>query len=135
MSERGLSIRGTRQTFFGLVGAQLTAASARPWTRLLVRALAVLGLMAILVFFATAGTLRFERGMRYYDELGAALLRGHLYVAQQPSAELLALPNPYDATQNHGLVLHDASLYNGHFYLYFGPAPALIHTVWHLLAR
>jgi hypothetical protein len=111
---------------------QATALKGGRWA---VRVLALVGFTAVIAFFASAGTFRFDRGWLYYDELGAAFLRGQLYLAEQPRPELLALPNPYDATQNGGLTLHDASLYGGHYYLYFGPTPALIHAAWWAVRR
>src|SRR5947209_4966923 len=82
---------------------------ARPWPVIRVRAafLPTLSIAiasaALYAYFATGGTLRFDRGMRYYDELGVAFARGQLYLAAQPRPELLALSNPYDATLNRGL--------------------------------
>lgn len=41
---------------------------------------------------------------------------------------MLALPDPYDPAQNAPYRLHDASLYQGRYYLYFGPTPVfLVH--------
>ncbi|MEO8128896.1 MAG: hypothetical protein ABJF23_06095 [Bryobacteraceae bacterium] len=42
-----------------------------------------------------------------------------------PRAGLLALSDPYDPAQNGTLRIHDLSLYKGHYYAYFGPAPAI----------
>jgi hypothetical protein len=58
--------------------------------------------------------------------LANGFLSGHLYLPLKPTAELLALPNPYDSKANEKWRLHDASLYRGHYYLYFGPTPALV---------
>ena len=44
----------------------------------------------------------------------------------QPSPKLLALPDPYDPAANGPYHLHDAVLFNGKYYIYFGPAPAAI---------
>ena len=52
-----------------------------------------------------------------------------MFLSVEPSAELLKLPNPYDPTQNAKYALHDASLFHGKYYLYFGVAPALIAFV------
>ena len=62
----------------------------------------------------------------YYNSLTRGFLAGHLYLPIEPSPGLLALPDPYDPAANSGLRLHDASLFNGRFYLYFGPTPALV---------
>src|SRR5207248_6297600 len=39
---------------------------------------------------------------------------------------LLALADPYDPAQNAPYRLHDASLYHGRYYLYFGPTPVAL---------
>jgi hypothetical protein len=62
----------------------------------------------------------------YYALLTDAFLAGQTSLLVQPPAELLALPNPYDPTRNGEYRLHDASLYHGKYYLYFGPTPALV---------
>ncbi len=77
----------------------------------------------------------------YYARLGKAFMAGHTYLESQPSPALLALPNPYDPATRNGKIgriedqsaynskmgfLWDTSLYQGKYYLYFGPVPALI---------
>ena len=72
----------------------------------------------------------------HYNLLVDGYLKGHLYLAVQPPPALLALPNPYDPVQNLGLRLHDASLYRGRYYLYFGPVPALfLHLPWRAVSQ
>ncbi len=61
-----------------------------------------------------------------YQYLTQGFLSGHLNLLVPPSAELLNLPDPYDPMQNVKLRLHDASLYKGKYYLYFGPLPVVI---------
>jgi hypothetical protein len=69
-----------------------------------------------------------------YVELADALLGNRLSLITEPSQAMISLPDPYDPLQNHGLRLHDASLYKGKYYLYFGPAPALMAFIpWKLL--
>ncbi len=63
---------------------------------------------------------------RYFDQLADALLQGSFALLEEPPIELLALENPYDWKLREGLeYIWDASLYNGQYYLYFGPVPAL----------
>jgi hypothetical protein len=57
--------------------------------------------------------------------MAEGFLQGHLSLAIQPPPQLLALPDPYDADANGALRLHDASLYGGKYYYYWGPVPAL----------
>ena len=59
----------------------------------------------------------------YYNLLTTAFLGGHLYLPVVPPPELLAAKNPF-GVEGVGR-LQDASLYNGRFYLYYGPTPAL----------
>jgi hypothetical protein len=62
----------------------------------------------------------------YYDYLGRAFAAGHLYLPIQPAPEVLALSNPYDPTAAVDFKMHDMAYRNGHYYLYHGPAPALL---------
>ena len=62
----------------------------------------------------------------YYALLTDAFLAGQTSLLVPPPSELLALPNPYDPLRNGEFRLHDASLYHGKYYLYFGPTPALV---------
>ena len=66
------------------------------------------------------------RGPEFYTLLSDAFLAGQTSLLLKPSAEMLALPDPYDPLRNEGFRLHDASLYHGKYYLYFGPTPALV---------
>jgi hypothetical protein len=71
----------------------------------------------------------------YYNLLARGFVSGHLYLPIQPAPELLALSNPWDPSVDRTLKLHDAVLYNGHYYLYFGATPAvLLFTPWRLLS-
>jgi hypothetical protein len=62
----------------------------------------------------------------YYQLLTDAFLAGQTSLLVQPPAQLLALPDPYDPVANAYLRLHDAALYHGKYYLYFGPTPAIV---------
>lgn len=62
----------------------------------------------------------------YYDLLADGFLAGQLSLKVEPRAELLQLPDPYDPVQNEPYRLHDLSLYNGKYYLFSGPLPALV---------
>jgi hypothetical protein len=66
-----------------------------------------------------------------YNALAEALLAGKTSLLIKPRPELLALDDPYDPIKNHQMdagglyCLHDASLYRGKYYLYFGVVPAV----------
>jgi len=61
-----------------------------------------------------------------YNLQAAGLARGQLNLPVEPRPELLALQNPYDPIANEPYRLHDATLYNGKYYSYFGITPALV---------
>lgn len=62
----------------------------------------------------------------YYNFLAKGFLAGQLNLSVTPSPQLLALPDPYDPIANVSYRLHDAALFDGKYYLYFGPTPALL---------
>jgi hypothetical protein len=60
----------------------------------------------------------------YYNLQADAFLHGHLALDVPVASELAAAKNPYDPAVP-GARLPDASLYNDHYYLSWGPAPAV----------
>jgi 4-amino-4-deoxy-L-arabinose transferase-like glycosyltransferase len=69
-----------------------------------------------------------------YNMLADAFVHGQTSLLVKPKPELLALPDPYDPTQNGIYRLHDMSLYKGKYYAYFGPAAAaLVFLPWQVL--
>lgn len=72
-----------------------------------------------------------------YYQLAQALAKGHLYLDAQPSAELMAMENPYDSVSritNEVPYLWDHAYFGGRYYVYFGVLPTLIyHLPWYLL--
>lgn len=95
----------------------------------------VLGAIALVVcafYFWTAYTS--GPGTGYYDLQTEAFLDGRASLSVVPAPELLALPDPYDPAQNAPYRLHDASLYEGRYYLYFGPTPVfLVHLPFRVI--
>ncbi len=70
----------------------------------------------------------------YYNYLAQGFASGHLYLSWAPDPALLAMPNPWDFSIPDNLKLHDAVLYNGHYYLYHGAGPAvMLFTPWKLI--
>jgi hypothetical protein len=93
----------------------------------------ILGLMCALslyyAFVVTAGTFGvLGWNSDFYDALAEGFRAGHLYLKTVPAPELLARANPYaySSDKDWDAWLWDASLYNGHFYIYWGPVPALL---------
>jgi hypothetical protein len=71
----------------------------------------------------------------HYEYLTEGFLSGHTYLSLQPAADLLALKDPYRPGQQVSLELLDASLYQGKYYMYYGPGPAvLLMLPWRVLA-
>lgn len=71
----------------------------------------------------------------HYAYLTDALLSGQLHLKVQPDPQLAQLANPYSGSQDIP-TLHDASYFEGRYYLYFGPTPVLLLLgPWHLLTR
>lgn len=63
----------------------------------------------------------------YYNLLLNGFEKGGLNMDVQPRRDLLEAENPYDPRKRPpNSALHDASLYDGKYYLYFGPAPAVV---------
>src|SRR5262245_13177214 len=60
----------------------------------------------------------------YYDMLAEGFRAGHLHLAVSPPPALLAKANPFDPIWR-PLWLWDASLHGDHYYLYWGPLPAV----------
>lgn len=63
----------------------------------------------------------------YYTLLVHGWLDGHLHMKADVPEALLRIADPYDPTQRPtGLGLHDATFYQGKYYIYFGVAPAVV---------
>jgi len=89
--------------------------------------LAIVFASTIALYSCSASFVRTADSSTFYGQLGQAFLSGHSYIDAKPSPELLALPNPYDPKARiDARILWDASLYQGRYYLYFGPVPALL---------
>jgi hypothetical protein len=84
--------------------------------------------IATYAFFISAGfSSRPPPSQRYYDMLADAFLAKQLHLRELPERELLEQADPYDYKTSHRLwKLWDASLYDGKYYFYWGPLPALV---------
>jgi hypothetical protein len=72
----------------------------------------------------------------HFHLLAAGFRSGHTYLAIEPDPALVELENPYPfENREHINQLWDASLYNGRYYLYWGPAPALVALAIESAAR
>src|SRR6187455_485414 len=69
----------------------------------------------------------FPPSTNYYDLQANAFLHGQLALEVEPDPALLALENPYEPADRENIpVLWDATLYQGKYYLYWGPVPAVL---------
>ncbi|MFH1185610.1 MAG: hypothetical protein V1755_11335 [Chloroflexota bacterium] len=88
----------------------------------------VLLVIAVYVWIVSVGywTIWPESSDRY-NMLATAFQHGKLALLEQPDSRLTELPNPYDCTERGSIpFLWDTLLYEGKYYLYFGPVPALV---------
>jgi len=69
----------------------------------------------------------------YYELLTEAIVSGQTYLKLEPDPRLARLPNPWAGAQGIPRA-HDATYYNGRYYIYFGVAPViLLLAPWRLL--
>lgn len=76
-------------------------------------------------YFWTAGSSP-DPGRSYHSYLAESFANGETSLPLEPAPELATLEDPYDPVQNAPYRQHDASYYDGKFYLYFGPSPAAL---------
>ncbi len=78
------------------------------------------------LWYASAGLFpNFPAVDNAYLDLGESFLHGQIALLEKPDPRLIHLPNPYDPAQRDMPYPWDASYYQGKFYLYWGPVPAL----------
>jgi hypothetical protein len=91
-------------------------------------------ILAVYVWFISVGYwTAWPKTGNYFDRLAQAFEKGQVSLLEEPESNLLNLANPY-VYKNRVNVDYpwDAILYNGKFYFYWGPAPALIIMLAHL---
>ncbi|MEW6402157.1 MAG: hypothetical protein AB1649_10175 [Chloroflexota bacterium] len=88
----------------------------------------VIGVLAVYVWCVSVGLwITWPRLTNYYDLLGTAFSHGQIALEVPPPAELLELDDPYNPENRWDIdVLWDMSYFDGKYYLYWGPAPALL---------
>ncbi len=93
---------------------------------------AFLVVLAVYAFLGSDGRFTFPLVSweeSYYASLSEGFLRGQLSMAHEPSLALAQLPDPYSWRMRKAArvpVLWDASYFEGKYYLYFSPVPALL---------
>ncbi len=66
------------------------------------------------------------KGMSYYNLLARGFLKGQMALDLPADPFLATLKNPYNPAERQGHGLHDASYFQGKYYLYFGASPAVL---------
>jgi hypothetical protein len=103
--------------------------SRRRATGALALVVIVLAVEAAFLFFVTAGTwTTWPTYNANYDLQAEGFRSGHLHLAATPPPELLAKSDPFNPA-NRALWAWDLSLYKGHYYMYWGPFPAIALAV------
>lgn len=88
---------------------------------------AVAAVMLMYFWLATSGTWGIYSRPHYYADLARAFQQGRLHLLTRPSRALLEMPDPYDPEARGSLATPiDYTLYNGRYYLYWGPVPAVL---------
>lgn len=87
----------------------------------------LLGVIGLYLWFVS---ISHNSTSQYYSLLATSFRNGELALPLKPDPALLALPNPYDPIARQGIkVPMDLSLFNGKFYLYWGPAPSFLLAI------
>lgn len=84
--------------------------------------------ICIYIWVITIGRIeKWPSGRDYYWKLTQAFQQGQTHLLEEPNPELAKLENPYDHHQRKGLeYLWDTTYYDGKYFLYWGPVPAVI---------
>jgi hypothetical protein len=84
--------------------------------------------LCLYIWIITIGRIeKWPSGRDYYWKLTQAFQQGQTYLLEEPNPELAKLENPYDYHQRKGLeYLWDTTYYDGKYFLYWGPVPAVI---------
>lgn len=121
-----------REVLLGESGIRATPLNRRDWAALSL-GVAVTAFAYLWTLFSASPRFVSREAMSRYDMLTDGLLSGQLHFKVEPDPRLLQLANPYAGWQGVPR-LHDATLFHGHYYLYFGVSPvALLLGPWRLV--
>jgi hypothetical protein len=110
---------------------KISESNTRQWIYTLAILFALLVILLYIWLISVGLWTRWPSTTNYYDQLASAFQHGQLYLEQQPDSRLLQLSNPYDPETRSGISTPlDVSLYNGKFYLYWGPVPGLVLSIF-----
>ncbi|MFH1184075.1 MAG: hypothetical protein V1755_03440 [Chloroflexota bacterium] len=116
-----------RSRLWAIFGAARSAAGPQ-FLGLVLGGLVSVGIAVYVLWYTSAGRFPdFPHVHNDYADLGDALLHGQLSLLETPSPELQVLQDPYDPSQRVNVPYRwDASYYDGRYYLYWGPVPAIV---------
>lgn len=92
------------------------------------------GILAVYIWYVSVGHwTTWPQTTGDYEMLAQAFQHGQPYLLVTPPPALLKLADPYVFTNRKGISIPwDVSLYNGKYYIYWGPMPALVLVFFHL---
>jgi len=99
-------------------------------------ALSTLAVVVIYIFFVSVGIwTKWPTTTDFYAQLARAFDHGQVSLLAKPDPSILALQNPYqyDALRKKATYIWDVSLFNGKYYIYWGPAPAALMAIFGLV--
>lgn len=87
--------------------------------------------ICVYIWFGSSGTwTNWKSATFYYDSQARGFMNFDLHLPLEPDPRLLKLPNPYDPAARVGIEFPlDASLYEGKYYIYWGPVPAILLVI------
>lgn len=93
------------------------------------------GIVVIYIWYVSVGHwTAWPRTTGDYDLLAQAFQHGQSYLLVTPDPALLKLADPYVFSNRKGISIPwDVSLYNGKYYIYWGPMPAVVLIFFHLI--
>ena len=113
--------------------------SMHRFVRRLPLVLAVLAVLTVYAFVGSGGEFEFRAIPWHYQPYAGqaeGFLRGHLHMANPVPPALMALSNPWDEPSRAAIdYMWDVSYFNGRYYLYFSPLPAILVHIPHRLVR
>ena len=87
--------------------------------------------IAYALWFVSDGKFpHFDPLYNHFTDLSRAFLKGQVSLLQQPDPRLATFKDPHDIIYSKIPFLWDTSYFNGKYYIYWGPVPAIYYMVW-----
>lgn len=87
------------------------------------------------IWFVSAGYMTtWPSTSNVYGMLAESFTQGQVALLIDPDPQLAELENPYPTAERPGIpVFKDASYFEGKYYIYWGPAPAVVAALWKIV--